>query len=506
MLRVSAWVNRFINNCRKTKVRGLLTTREIEKQKKFWIKREQHRFRDTEKVKIDVKSLDLQENSEGILVCRGRIEGAHPIYIPKESPLAEKIIFAEHKKTLHGGVTITMTSVRSTYWIPSLRQQTKSVIRKCYGCKKYRALPYPTPKPGPLPPERTELAMPFQTIGTDYAGPIYYRTKSKKESKAYILLFACSVSRAVHLELAENLTSKEFIKCFKRLIARRGRPKLIYSDNAKTFQAAAKWLKQVTRDEELHEFLIKENISWRFNLSRAPWWGGQFERLIGITKQALHKSLGKTNLYWNELEEVLLDIEINMNNRPLTYIEDDIQYPVLTPNSMILGRDTAALQENPKDEDESDWKKRQRYIKRCKEAAWRRWQREYITALRGKHDMKHKSSEKEIKVGEIVMVKGEDKRRGTWKIGRVDELFVGKDGITRGVRIKTARGFLERPVQLLYPLELHCDVNTNDEIQLGKTKDGNENVKLNPEASTFRPKRTAAAIASIKLNDMIDDN
>ena len=58
VLRVSAWINRFIN-CIKTKVRGLLTTTKIEKHKKFWIKREQQRFRYTEKVKIDMKSLDL---------------------------------------------------------------------------------------------------------------------------------------------------------------------------------------------------------------------------------------------------------------------------------------------------------------------------------------------------------------------------------------------------------------------------------------------------------------
>ena len=203
-------------------------------------------------------------------------------------------------------------------------------------------------------------------------------------------MFTSSVSRAVYLELAENLTSKEFIKCFKRLIARRGKPKLFYSYNAKTFQAAAKWLKQVTKDEELHEFLIKENLTWRFKLPRAQWWGGQFERLISLTRQALCKSLGKTNLNCNELKEVLLDFEVNMNNHPLTYTKDDIQYPVLTPNNIILGRETTTLEENPEDVDESDWKKLL-HIKKCKDLAWRGWQREYLTTLRGKHDLKHKS-------------------------------------------------------------------------------------------------------------------
>ena len=63
-----------------------------------------------------------------------------------------------------------------------------------------------------------------------------------------------------------------------------------------------------------------------------------FERLLGMTKQALYKSLGRTNLRWSVLEEVLLDVEINMNNRPLTYIEEDILHPILIPNSMVLGR------------------------------------------------------------------------------------------------------------------------------------------------------------------------
>ena len=115
---------------------------------------------------------------------------------------------------MHGGVVLTMTKVRSNYWIPAPRKLTKSVVRKCYGCKRFNSLPYPEVKPGPLPNDRTEQAMPFQVIGTDFAGPIYYRTKTKKESKAYILIFSCSVSRAVHLELISNSTTRVY-KMFK---------------------------------------------------------------------------------------------------------------------------------------------------------------------------------------------------------------------------------------------------------------------------------------------------
>ena len=174
---------------------------------------------------------------------------------------------------------------------------------------------------------------------------------------------------------------------------------------------AAKWLKLVIKTEEFNEFLTKENIKWKFNLPRAPWWGGHFERLIGLTKQSLFKSLGKTSLSWNELESVLLDVEVNLNNRPLAYIEHDIQYPILTPNSMLLGRDTAMLEEDPEENDKNSWKKRQKYIVRCKDAAWRRWKREYLTALRERYNMAYKTKVVKIDTGDVVMIKGEDKRR-----------------------------------------------------------------------------------------------
>ena len=86
--------------------------------------------------------------------------------------------------------------------------------------------------PGPLPKTRTEQKLPFKVIGADHAGPIYCKTKSKREVKVYILLFTCSASRAIHLEMLTNQTTGEFIKALKRLVARRGRPQIICSDNA----------------------------------------------------------------------------------------------------------------------------------------------------------------------------------------------------------------------------------------------------------------------------------
>ena len=152
-----------------------------------------------------------------------------------------------------------------------------------------------------------------------------------------------------------------------------------------------------------------------------------------------------------------------MNNCPLTYIEDDIQYPVLTPNRIILVRETKVLEENPEDEGESDSKKQQRYIKRCKDLACRKWQKEYLTSLGEKYDMKYKSNRKTIRVGNIA------------KIGRIDEALVVQDGVIKNVQIKATKGFLEQLVQLLHPLELHWYNITDDgnKTELEIAKKGN---------------------------------
>ena len=95
-----------------------------------------------------------------------------------------------------------------------------------------------------------EQCFPFQVKGVTYAGPILYGSKTRKDLKAYILLFSFSVTKAVYLELVPNVTTSEFIRCLKRLIARRGRPKIIYTGDAKTLKAGAKLLQKISKDEK----------------------------------------------------------------------------------------------------------------------------------------------------------------------------------------------------------------------------------------------------------------
>ena len=162
---------------------------------------------------------------KGLCQCFGRIQGEHPICIPKGSVLPEKLVQEAHILTIHEAATLTMAKIRSEHWIPSSWQLVKKTIKKYFGCKRCRVSHYPDTgllPTGLLPLERTTQNLPFKIIGVDYESPLICKAKGGKETKVYILFFTCSLTRAIYLELLPNQSAKEFIMGLKRLIARRG--------------------------------------------------------------------------------------------------------------------------------------------------------------------------------------------------------------------------------------------------------------------------------------------
>ena len=309
------------------------------------------------------------------------------------------------------------------------------------------------------------------------------------------MIFSCSLSRAVHLELVLNLETSTFLLCLKRLIARRGRPTVIYSDNGSTFVKAAKWLRQVRSDEQFQGFLESHDIQWKFNLSRAPWWGGQFERLIGIVKTTMYKVIGGATLSWNELTEVLLDVETQVNRRPLSYVEDDVELPILTPASFMFQRTNQLPEEQTWRIEDTNLRKRAKFLQTCKNHMWNRWQREYLRALRERHNPVHKTANYQVRVGDTVLVRSDTKNRGKWPLAVVQQTYPGRDGHIRAVQLRTSKGVLERPVQHLYPLELQCEPTVPAEAEQ----------QLNSDAPIFRPRRAAAAAAAERIKEIADD-
>ncbi|CAB4031399.1 Pro-Pol poly [Paramuricea clavata] len=302
-----------------------------------------------------------------------------------------------------------------------------------------------------------------------------------------------TLTRGVHLELLKSLETEDFLQSFKRVIARQGRPSVVYSDNEAIFKAAVTLLRKVWKEEKFYEALCKLEIVWRFNLAKAPLWGGQYERLIGIFKSMFRKTIAGGLLSFSELEEIVLDVEVCMNNRSLTYLEDDPQLLVFTPNSFLFQRPTAVPELQPHQLKEQDLKKRLRFLCTTKDGLWNRWTREYLTGLRERHKIVRGSKAEYPKVGDVLIVKGENKNRNTWKLGKIVRLITGRDGVVRGVELHTGNGRLERPLKLIYPLELHWDQEAVER----------ETPPLNAQAKEFRPKRKAAKNAAANINKVL---
>ena len=151
----------------------------------------------------------------------------------------------------------------------------------------------PTTSPGMLPGFRVKRSSPFANTGVDFAGPLYIKDE-KSIRNAYIALFTCSVTRAIRLELVEDLSAPTFLQALKRFSSRMGIPSFMISDNAKTFKATAKWLKKLFATPKVRRYLQETRVNWRFHLELAPWWGGFFERLVGVKcKENTQKSTWK---------------------------------------------------------------------------------------------------------------------------------------------------------------------------------------------------------------------
>ena len=456
-----------------------LTAEELGDAERLWITHAQLQLIQEKHFSTWQKQLDLFVDDKGLWRCRGRLENAdvpystkHPVLLPRDHLLTSMIVQDAHKRVGHNGVKETLTEVRTRFWVVKGRSLVRSVIHRCVLCRRFEGAAYRAPPPPPLPEFRVREEPPFTFTGVDFAGPLYVHTSSWTSSnKVWICLFTCCVTRAVHLDIVTDLSTTTFIRCLKRFAARRGMPHKFVSDNGKTFKAAAKFLKNVFKDDVVLQYLSGLGVEWKFNLEKAPWWGGVFERMVKSMKRCLRKMVGQAKLSLDELHTAVVEVESIINSRPLTYLTSgDVEEP-LTPSHLLIGRRVMNLPDNlgydiesGDDEfvvDASQLDKRVKHLGNTLNQFWKKWRTEYLTELRESHrrTVQGSSSQPSIATGDVVVIHDESLPRGLWRLGRIQETIAGRDGRTRGAVVKVAsrnrqHSLLRRPVQLLYPLEV----------------------------------------------------
>jgi len=351
LFKVTAMVLRVIRKLKKEKITGLITPKEIENIEKMWILSEQKRcFKDVfvsiseNKSNNLKKQLGLYSDDSGILRCQGRLQnsdltesGKRPILLPKNSKVTELLIASFHKKHMHCGVSQTLAGLRLKYWVPNGRSTVKRVLKDCTTCRKYEGGPYKMPPMAPYPKSRVSESPPFSQTGLDYMDPFHIRDKDGTV-KIWICLFTCMVTRADHLEIVSNMSTSTFLNCFRRFIACKGTPKQIICDNAPNFKSASEvtnlvW-KNIITAENVQSYSSSVGITWVFIVELAPWMGGLYERMVGLVKRALRKTIGKRLLTYDQFNTVVKEAESVVNSRHLIFVGDDINSTiVITPQN-----------------------------------------------------------------------------------------------------------------------------------------------------------------------------
>ena len=475
LYRVTAYIIKFLKILRKKSKAGL-TTHDLQEAELLWIKDNQLGLEKDKNFTHWKAQFGLFQDGNQIWRCGGRLQNTklpfstvHPILLDRTHGLTKLIVASAHLRVQHNGVKETLSEVRGKFWILKGRSLVKQLIGRCVTCRRFEGLPYSAPPAPPLPGFRVNEAPPFTHAAVDFAGPLYVRgTNSSEERKVWICLFTCCVTRAIHLEMVNELSTSAFIRCLKRFTARRGLPRRIISDNAKTFKAAAKAIESMLNHPDVKDHLLNLKVEWNFNLEKAPWWGGLFERLVKSTKRCLRKMLGQARLSGDAMHTAIIEVESILNSRPLTYTSSaDVEEP-LTPSHLLVGRRLLSLPDDLTylEDDDPDFElsteslqARVRYLNSVLNHFWRRWSREYLLELRESHRRQASKDRPPIKVGDVVLLEDQDKPRGFWRLARVMKLLDSKDNNVRGaeIRLSTPTGrptTLRRPVQALYPLEI----------------------------------------------------
>ena len=467
LIRVTAWIRRLTEKIRLRRNtlsgrEGPLMPEELKKAEMSWIKSAQKDLKSRMK-NGDFKTLSPFIDDKGIIRVGGRIDKAivsyeekHPVLLPNEHRISLLITSHMHNHG-HPGVATTTAKIRRKYWILKANKLSKAVKFKCVSCREM-AHKAETQLMADLPALRlAPQTPPFYYSSCDYFGPYNVKIGRNKTRKHYGVIFTCLNTRAVHLELAVDLSTMEFIQVLRRFFSIRGYPAVLLSDNGSQMVGAERELREMVEGldaDKLRDFCAERSINWLFTAPAAPHQNGCAEALVKSCKRALKKAIGEQVLSPFELYTCLLEVGNLVNQRPIGRVPndpDDGKY--LCPNDMLLGRATAEVPQGPF-QDTKNPRRRVEFVQKIVESFWKRWSRDVLPALvirKAWH-----TERRNVQVDDIVVMADNNAIRGKWTIGRVIEVYPGTDGRVRNVKIKTPAGEYSRPVTkiaVIYPAE-----------------------------------------------------
>ncbi|XP_076853956.1 uncharacterized protein LOC143509279 [Brachyhypopomus gauderio] len=483
VVNVVARIHRLAIKCKKT---GTLTVEERRRASLTLIKLVQQEVFKEELLILKQESGKLSRNHplyqldpelhDGILRVGGRLRKAsspfdvrHPIILPTDGEVTRLILRYCHEKTQHQGRGQTLNEVRANgYWIIAGSKAVASYIRQCVTCRRARR-PTEQQRMADLPTDRIEPTPPFSFCGMDCFGP-FYSKQGRREQKRYGLLFTCFCSRAVHIELLEDMTTDAFINALRCFIAIRGPVRQLRSDHGSNFVGAKNELERALKEldeERVATFLAEQQCDFCMNVPDASHAGGVWERQIRTARSVLSSVLAQSagRIDDTSLRTFFYEAMSIINSRPLTVdsINDPTNLEPLTPNHLLTMKSSIPLPPPGRFVKEDLYaRKRWRRVQYLSEQFWCRWRKEYLAGITIRQ--KWHAPRRNVQVDDIVILQ-EDAPRNVWRLARVLDVCKDEDGLVRratiqlGERKLSDRGerlskpsVVERPIQKLVVL------------------------------------------------------
>lgn len=487
MIRVTAYCKRFLRNCRK-RPRNLfvgngafLSSAEIRaseftligliQQQAFPVEWAQLSKKRPLATKSKLRWFNPFMSEEGVIRIGGRLTNAqqsfdskHQILLPAHHSASRLLVKQVHERNLHAHPQLLLTLLRNRYWIIGARSLARNVVHNCVAC--FRAYPKRVEQfMADLPSSRVTAVRPFAISGVDYWGPLLLRPATRRSAarKAYVAVFVCFCTKAVHMELVVDLTTAKFMQAFRRFTSRRGFCSQIYSDNGRNFVGASNELRRLLKSNEFRQAFAQEcsnnAIEWHFNPPKASHFGGLWESAIASAQKHLFRVLGPHKLDYDDMETLLIQIECCLNSRPIIPISDDpTDIQPLTPGHFLIGSPLKAVPDVDVSAIPFNRLHRWQQTQKIFQDVWKRWSTEYLSSLQPR--TKWCKAPVAIETGRLVILLDENVPPMHWPTARITDVHPGPDGVTRVVTVRTSNGQYTRPVSKICLLPLSSTTNS----------------------------------------------
>ena len=339
-----------------------------------------------------------------------------------------------------------MNSLFQRFWIIKTTSAIRRVITNCTHCR----LQYAKPNQQLMAYRLQVDSHPFTYCGVDYFGPLVIRQK-RSNIKRYGCLFTCLTTRAVHLEVATDLSADAFINALRRFLSRRGPVICMYSDNGTNLVGVERMLHEALQkwnEHQVQEFLLQKEIRWSFNPPSASHMGGVWERMIRSVRRILISLTSQRNLSDDQLHTFLLEAESILNSRPLSPVILDIdEQKPLTPNHLLKLHPTQELPPVLTSKEDCYAKCRWLYVQFLADQFWRRFSSEYFRMIISRQ--KWHKTKPNLKPGDVVLIVDESTPRSQWNLGKVASVCPDKYGIVRNVTVDVRGREIRCPIHKL---------------------------------------------------------